>query len=95
MPRRAAASPVPLIEVSVDGESENKPLLNRAYQVIDKQSYLDWGLTSDYDAKEAALEAAGAEAAAAAAAAATAATGGPRRCTASAATRRAPKATAR
>jgi hypothetical protein len=43
--------PVPLIEVSVDGESENKPLLNRAYQVIDKQSYLDWGLTSDYDAK--------------------------------------------
>ena len=39
---------MPLIEVSVDGESENKPLLNRAYQVIDKQSYLDWGLTSDY-----------------------------------------------
>ena len=37
--------------MSVDGESENKPLLNRAYQVIDKQSYLDWGLTSDYDAK--------------------------------------------
>ena len=25
------------------------PLLRTAYRVIDRESYLDWGLSSDYD----------------------------------------------
>lgn len=32
---------------------ENTPLLKRIYHVVDKASYLDWGLTSDYDTVDA------------------------------------------
>ena len=40
---------VPLVEVTVLGELSRSPLLKMAYRCIDRQSYLDWGLTSDYD----------------------------------------------
>ena len=42
-------SDVPLVEVTVLGEVPHSLLLKAAYRCIDRHSYLDWGLTSDYD----------------------------------------------
>ena len=44
-----ACFPVPLVDVQVLGDSAHAGLLRRAYTVIDRASYLNWGLTSDYD----------------------------------------------
>ena len=41
---------VPLVEVNVAGELPHASLLRACYRVVDKHSFLDWGLTSDYDA---------------------------------------------
>jgi hypothetical protein len=42
--------PVPVIDVQAIGPSARMPLLKLLYRSIERWSYLDWGLTSDYDA---------------------------------------------
>ena len=42
--------PVPVIDVHAIGPSARTPLLKLLYRSIERWSYLDWGLTSDYDA---------------------------------------------
>jgi hypothetical protein len=42
---------VPLVDVRVVGASKYVGLLRMAYHVVDKTSELDWGLTSDFDAR--------------------------------------------
>ena len=49
--RALGPSPKPRPEqVNVSGELPYAPLLRACYRIVDAASYLDWGLTSDYDA---------------------------------------------